>query len=455
MFPPLTELVRRLKRLREISRCGGKRASAVSFVVLIYVFTWFRQRGQPQVVCRHTERNLRLIRSLAGVLDRPYLPSWLTPNGHINCFLGYAKSGPRQPTTREVVRTWDGGNFALDWRNRDEGEPELSPLAPTVLVIHGLNGHSKEGYVLYAMDRAHSRGWRAVAMNHRGCGGTRLSSGWSYNASFTGDVRLAISHIRHRHPESPIFAVGYSLGANLLVKYLGEEGAHGGAPLSGAVAVSNPWCFEENTVSLGPKSQGQGLPARLMGALYSTALATGIKRELQKHKNNEFLRRRKGLDIRGGMDAVTVSDYDQAMIIPMWGYKDVEEYHTDASSCRYVDHVRSPLLCVNAADDPICQPCLWPLEACRGNPEVIFVSTRAGGHIGWGEGINPWARPSWADTLIVEYISALLLETDGHGTQTPLHSSGPEAGVQSQEAEEWGGSVSVGKAGGLLSVSRL
>ncbi|CAM9658270.1 unnamed protein product, partial [Choristocarpus tenellus] len=109
--------------------------------------------------------------------------------------------------------------FALDWRNRDEGESDLTPETPTVLVIHGLNGSSSEGCILYAMDLAHSRGWRAVAMNHRGCGGTFLSSGWTYNGAFTGDVRLAVSHIRHRYPMSPVFAVGYSLGANLLVKY--------------------------------------------------------------------------------------------------------------------------------------------------------------------------------------------------------------------------------------------
>ncbi|CAN0331008.1 unnamed protein product, partial [Scytosiphon promiscuus] len=73
-------------------------------------------------------------------------------------------------------------------------------------------------------ENAHKRGWRAVAMNHRGCGGTLLTSGWAYNGAFTGDVRLAVNHIRGRYPDAPLYAVGYSLGASLLVKYLGEEG---------------------------------------------------------------------------------------------------------------------------------------------------------------------------------------------------------------------------------------
>ncbi|CAN0525611.1 unnamed protein product, partial [Ectocarpus sp. 8 AP-2014] len=68
----------------------------------------------------------------------------------------------------------DGGTFAMDWRNRDRDQPDLPADAPTLLVIHGLNGHSEEACVLYSMENAHKRGWRAVAMNHRGCGGTHL-----------------------------------------------------------------------------------------------------------------------------------------------------------------------------------------------------------------------------------------------------------------------------------------
>ncbi|CAN0170596.1 unnamed protein product, partial [Scytosiphon promiscuus] len=90
-------------------------------------------------------------------------------------------------------------------------------------------------------ENAHKRGWRAVAMNHRGCGGTLLTSGWAYNGAFTGDVRLAVNHIHGRYPDAPLYAVGYSLGASLLVKYLGEEGRNGHRPLAGAVSVSNPW----------------------------------------------------------------------------------------------------------------------------------------------------------------------------------------------------------------------
>ncbi|CAM9351489.1 unnamed protein product [Sphacelaria rigidula] len=162
----------------------------------------------------------------------------------------------------------------MDWSNLDATQPDLATDSPVLLVIHGLNGHSDEACVLYAMKCANERGWRSVAMNHRGCGGTRLTSGWTYNGSYTGDVRMAVCNIRRRYPAAPIFAVGFSLGANLLVKYLGEEGKQGGRPLAGAVSVSNPWNFEGNPVG---KGQGMGLLASIMNKFYSIALTTGIK----------------------------------------------------------------------------------------------------------------------------------------------------------------------------------
>ncbi|CAN0400502.1 unnamed protein product, partial [Scytosiphon promiscuus] len=113
---------------------------------------------------------------------------------------------------------------------------------------------------------------------------------------------------------------------------------------------------------------------------------------MKEHASNRFLRRRKEIDIIGSFRAVNLAEYDSAVIVPMWGYRDVEDYHRDASSSRYLPDVRCPLLCINAEDDPICQADLFPLDTARRNPCVIFVSTAAGGHIGYGEGFIPWAR---------------------------------------------------------------
>jgi predicted alpha/beta-fold hydrolase len=71
-----------------------------------------------------------------------------------------------------ICASIDGGNFGLDWRDRDAGEADLPRDAPVLLVVHGINGHSDEAYMLHALELAHSKGWRGVALLHRGCGGT-------------------------------------------------------------------------------------------------------------------------------------------------------------------------------------------------------------------------------------------------------------------------------------------
>ncbi|CAN0076202.1 unnamed protein product [Ectocarpus sp. 12 AP-2014] len=404
----LDRILSQVRALGNARRTGGKeKAAAASVVALVYLAVVFRQGKRPKLVCRRSGHNVRVLRALAGVVDRPYYPSWLTPNAHVNCLLGYAKRGITVSKTRELIRCWDGGTFAMDWRNRDRDQPDLPADAPTLLVIHGLNGHSEEACVLYSMENAHKRGWRAVAMNHRGCGGTRLTSGWTYNGAFTGDVRLAVSHVRNRYPEAPLYAIGYSLGANLLVKYLGEEGRNGFRPLAGAVSVSNPWNFEDNTMASG---RAKGLVAAVMGKVYSLALATGVKASMKPHVDNEFLRRRKEIDFAGSFRAMTLWEIDSNVVVPMWGYTDAAHYHRDGSSSRYLADVRCPLLCINAEDDPICQTALFPLEEARRNPWVIFVITKAGGHIGFGEGFNPWGRQSWADRLVTRYFDALTAE---------------------------------------------
>ncbi|CAM9146847.1 unnamed protein product [Phaeothamnion confervicola] len=306
------------------------------------------------------------------------------------------------PLTRELVRTMDGGHFALDWRYLDAGAPEMAPDTPTLLVIHGLNGHSGEAYVRYSLQLGAARGWRVVAMNHRGCGGTRLTSAYSYSAAFTGDLRLAVSHIKRRFPHSPLLAVGFSLGANLLVKYLGEEGSHGGAPVAAAAAVSCPWNIHENPLG------HHGLGGSWVTWIYSIFLTLGLQQYLHLHRDNPHLRRRKDLDILGALRADRVSEFDASVTVPLWGYEDLHAYQFDSSSSRVIKDVTTSLLCINAADDAICPPALWPLAESAVNPAVVFVTTAAGGHVGWCEGLNPFTGPSWADRLVNCFFDAAL-----------------------------------------------
>ena len=108
----LDNVLSRIYALREARRRGGKAAAAASLVAFFYLAVVFRQGRRPEVVCRRNGHNVRILRALASVIDYPYYPSWLTPNAHVNCMLGFVKRGPKVNKTRELVRAW-GKLFAV------------------------------------------------------------------------------------------------------------------------------------------------------------------------------------------------------------------------------------------------------------------------------------------------------------------------------------------------------
>lgn len=108
----LEYILPRIHALKEARRRGGKAAAAASLVAFFYLAVVFRQGRRPEVVCRRNGHNVRVLSVLANVIDHPYYPSWLTPNAHINCMLGFVKRGPKVNKTRELVRAW-GEFFAV------------------------------------------------------------------------------------------------------------------------------------------------------------------------------------------------------------------------------------------------------------------------------------------------------------------------------------------------------
>eukprot|EP00798_Chlamydomonas_sp_ICE-L_P007828 gene7828-1027_t len=146
--------------------------------------------------------------------------------------------------TRQLVQTSDGGTLGMDWWDGSDKWNYGDATTPVLLVIHGINGGSHEGYCKWACRAAASKGWRAVTLNMRGCNGLPLSTNRGYAATLTPDISLAVQTVKARFPQASVTAAGYSLGAIALTKYLAEvdRGLHGvqGSGLIAAAAVSSP-----------------------------------------------------------------------------------------------------------------------------------------------------------------------------------------------------------------------
>eukprot|EP00884_Botryococcus_braunii_P009089 jgi/Botrbrau1/18181/Bobra.53_1s0048.2 len=297
---------------------------------------------------------------------------WLF-NGHLQTFWsGRDRAAPRVTYARQLLKTADGGKSALDWAVEAEGVPEQvweGPGRPVLLLVPGLTGTSAAAYVRRAVATAVQRGWACGVVNHRGLGGVQLSSAHVYSAGFTGDLRLAVQVARDKvSKDSPILLGGFSLGGNILAKYLGEEGSE--VPVVAAFAVGQPFDLVacDQFMRSGPLNQH----------FYSRGMAEHLRRAVSLHDVAHLEK----VDWAATKAAQSVRDFDRAFTIKMFGYRTTDHYYREASSAPFLHRVRVPLLCLNAEDDPIIPATAIPYEEAQVSSHVAIAVTALGGHVG-------------------------------------------------------------------------
>ncbi|TYH98801.1 hypothetical protein ES332_A11G021900v1 [Gossypium tomentosum] len=213
----------------------------------------------------------RFLPALHSALRHPYDPfPFIAWNPHVETiFASFFRSIPDVRLRRECLRTQDGGTVALDWVAGDQYQ--LPPDSPILILMPGLTGGSENSYPRHMLTKARSIGWRVVVFNSRGCGNSPVTTPQFYSASFVGDMREVVEHVSGIYPEANLYAAAWSLGANILVRYLGDE-SHA-CPLSGAVSLCNPfnlvYAFEEFTKGF--------------NRVYDKALARSIRNIFKRH----------------------------------------------------------------------------------------------------------------------------------------------------------------------------
>uniref|UniRef100_A0A251RKY4 Putative AB hydrolase 4 family n=1 Tax=Helianthus annuus TaxID=4232 RepID=A0A251RKY4_HELAN len=172
-------------------------------------------------------------------LNQPYRAYPIVgSNTHVETIFAYFfRSTPDVSLRRECLRTKDNGAVSLDWVVGDDYS--LPPSSPTLILLPGLTGGSGDSYIRHMLMSARKKGWRVVVFNSRGCGHGPVTTPKFYSASFMGDISEVVDHVSSRYPDANLYAAGWSLGGNLIVRYLAQESA--GCRLSGAVSLCNPF----------------------------------------------------------------------------------------------------------------------------------------------------------------------------------------------------------------------
>jgi len=324
-----------------------------------------------------------------------FRPAWWCRGRHAQTVWGAI--GPLGSRLLPQRRRWElpDGDFL------DVDEHPAASGAPILVVLHGLESSSRSSQVVRLLRAAHRCGWRGVGVNFRSCSGALNRLRRSYHAGETADLAWIIQRVIAEHPGASVCCAGFSLGGNVLLKYLGEQADQAPTPLRAAVAISTPFAL---AVSVRAIEQG-------FSRVYMWGLLRGLRRKtLAKLKQFPDLTDRRALQALR-----TVAEFDELITAPVHGFPSAAAYWAASSSGTWLSRIRRPTLLINAQDDPFLPSEALPREAIARNAYLTAEFPKAGGHMGFISGRWPGGGTSWAVERAIRFLREQLAASPAAG----------------------------------------
>jgi uncharacterized protein len=366
--------------------------------------------GSPRIDVRSTQSPFRP----PVVTRHTYVPAWWIPGAHLRTLWGkFFRRVEPVPTRRERWETADGDFLDLE-------RLDARPGAPRLLLLHGLEGTARSHYAQGTLAEARRRGWGADLLIFRSCGGELNRTRRFYHSGETTDLALVVERVAAEHPDSPLVLAGFSLGGNVLLKYLGERGGDLPPRLRAAAAVSVPYDL------------GRG--SRHIGRGFARVYERHFLRSLRR-KAYAKLDRFPDLVPREHVDrARTLWDFDDVVTAPVHGFAGAADYYDRSSAVRFLDGIRVPTLLLSAVDDPFLPAAVLEdvRAAAGGNPALHVEFIERGGHVGFISGRLPWRPFYYAEWRVTEFLAAHLPASAG------VAASGRRAGASGDSDVEDG-----------------
>ncbi len=315
------------------------------------------------------------------ITQSDFKPAWWLPNPHLQTLWpSLCRRRAKISIERQRVELADGDFIDLDWVGKNENGPLL-------IVLHGLGGSINSHYASNVLSAISNAGWRGVLMHFRGCSGEPNRLARSYHSGETGDFREILSFLQQKELDTPLYALGFSLGGNVLLKYLGEQGTD--TPLRAAVAVC--------------------VPMDLLKAV--DYLQTGFSRfyqwylvgVLRQNMIKKASYNKQPLPVQNIDTLRTFLQFDDAVTAPLHGFDGVYDYYAKASSRPYIKAICVQTLIIHASDDPFMSDVVLPdphdIPAC-----VNLEISPGGGHVGFVEGNIPGVAKYWLEDRITKFL---------------------------------------------------
>ncbi|CEM18440.1 unnamed protein product [Vitrella brassicaformis CCMP3155] len=287
---------------------------------------------------------------------------------------------------------WDGDRAHELHRCVAEGRVEKpSTSDPLVLVLHGLESNSRSPLCLKMARAFHARNFDVCLVNFRSCSGELPRTVRAYNVGFTEDLQFLVERFRHITPSRPLFLAGFSLGGNVITKWLGSMGeeAYAVKGVRGAAVA----CVPFDPLAAQPKIDSPG---------FSRLVYTGnFLRTLKVKAETHHQRFPGSFNLDGVREAKTIGEFDRHFIAPIFGFADKKDYYMKSASKPHLPFIRTPYMAINARDDPFVDDESLPQERHVdhvakqhtddvGAP-VRLVYTEKGGHCGFYMGKGGWS----------------------------------------------------------------
>ena len=330
-------------------------------------------------------------------------PFWLR-NGHAQTVFPHFFRRLRDAAwRRERIDTPDGDFLDLDWSYANGARPgtETTPPGPgktwapddagrLAVLTHGLEGDSRRGYIRGMARALNLAGWDALAWNLRGCSGEPNRTARLYHSGATEDLHAVLGHVASATGYQSVALVGFSLGGNLTLKYLGEGGRDFPLPVEGAVAISVPCDLADSAARM------EAPDCRIYMAQFLLSLRRKVRAKMGLFP---------GMPGDAGFRRIrTFREFDDRYTAPLHGFRDAGDYWRRCSSRQFLPDIRVPTLLINARNDPFLAGGCYPAAEAEANPNVWLEMPAGGGHVGFVA-----FRPDglyWSEGRAVEFLAS-------------------------------------------------
>jgi len=300
------------------------------------------------------------------ILSNPYNPTLLFKNGHFaTIYSAFFRNYPRVSQERKRFTLSDGDFLDIDWSYPAESKNKIA------ILLHGLEGNAQRSYIQGMAYNLLKERWDVAAVNFRGCSGEVNRSYLSYNAGRTNDLEEIIDNISEKDLYKELIIVGFSLGGNLLLKYLGERDSVPKIVKKG-IAISAPIYLKGSLEALSkPKNW-----------IYQKSFLIHLRKKY-KLKMSQFPDKMNKEDLS---KIITLLDFDNIYTAPAHGFRDAFDYYEKNSSLQFLKHIQVPVLILNAKNDSFLSPECYPFTQAEILKNIFLETPEYGGHVGFYNG---------------------------------------------------------------------